>query len=205
MLLLPGRVFGTLGAILQLACCHQQIQPLSSHISLSPTQNNQVYILGSSRTGIAVITAALQTLGYKQILLGTPPVVSADHASDQGTFSVVSVELGIEEHSIMSPAAKFILPVEDDKITQIEYPNVEGFSDEQGFASGYQNYIRSVQDFFAQSDQEAKLLVFQIRKNSHRVGDDWPKLCQFLGLGYSVVERYRLRQFPQGHEEAWTL
>lgn len=149
------------------------------------------------------ISTALETLGYKQILPGTFPISSADQDSHQGTFRVVSVEFGIEKQNIMSPGAKFILPVGNDKITQIEYPNKEGLGDEQGSAS--QNCIHFVQDIFAQSNQEARLLVFQTTINSHRVGDDWSKLCQFLGLGYSVVERYRLRQFPEGHGGAWAL
>lgn len=203
MLLSPGHVFALLGAILQLASCHQQ--PLSSHTSAAPVRNNRIYILGSSQTGIAVISTALETLGYNRILPGDLPISSVDPASNQDTFSVLPMELEVEEHAIMSLGAKFILPVEYDNITQIKYSNVEGFGDEQGLASVYQNYTRSVHEFFAQSDQEPSLLEFQITKNSHRVGDDWFKLCQFLGLGYSVVERFRLRQFPQGHGKAWTI
>lgn len=195
MLLLRGHVLALFSAIAQLASCQHQIQPLSSHRLASTGQSNHVYILGNSRTGVAVITTALQTLGYKKILPGDIPAASADHSPNQGTFSVISVELGVEEYSIMSPGAKYILPVEDDNVLRVEYPNVEGFS-EQGFGSEYQNNRRSVHDYFAQSDHEANLLEFQITKNSDRVGDDWPRLCQFLGLGYSVVERYRLRQFP---------
>ncbi|OBT76331.1 hypothetical protein VF21_03324 [Pseudogymnoascus sp. 05NY08] len=105
----------------------------------------------------------------------------------------------------MSPGAKFILPVEYDSILRMEDPNAEGFGDEQGFPNPYQNYTRLIHDYFVQSEQEASLLEFHITKNSDSVGDDWPKLCQFLGLGYSVVERYRLRQFPDGHGVAWML
>lgn len=112
MLLLPGRVFALLGAILQLASCHQQA--LSSHTSAAPVRNNQVYILGSSRTGIAVISTSLKTLGYNQILPEDLPISSVDPASNQGTFSVLPVELGVEEHASMSLGAKFILPVEYD-------------------------------------------------------------------------------------------
>ncbi|KFY23156.1 hypothetical protein V493_06043 [Pseudogymnoascus sp. VKM F-4281 (FW-2241)] len=201
MLLLPGHVVALLGIILQLAWCQQQPRPLSSHTSASLVQNDRVYILGGSRTGIAVISTALQTLGYKKIIPGAIPISSADQASNQRTFSVVSIVSGIDEQSIMSPGAKFILPVEDDNIPQIEYSNGEGF----GGASAYQNYARSAQDVFVQLDREESLLVFQITKNSHRVGTDWPMLCHFLGLGYSTVERYRLKQFPMGHKGAWTL
>ncbi|KAL5354406.1 hypothetical protein ACLOAV_000495 [Pseudogymnoascus australis] len=134
------------------------------------------------------ISTALETLGFKQILPGTFPISSTDQYSNQGTFSVASVELGMEKQNIMSPGAKFILPVDNDMSTQIEYPNDEGLGDEQGFASAYQNYTSLVQDIFAQSNQEARLLVFQTTTISHRVGDDWPKLCQFLSLGYSIVD-----------------
>lgn len=195
MLLLRRHVLALLSAIAQLACCQHQIQPLSRDILASTVQSNHVYILGNSRTGVAAITTALQTLGYKKILPGDLPMDSADHSPNQATFSVISVELGVEEHSTMSPGAKYILPVEDDNFLRIEYPNGEGFG-EQGFGSEYQNYRRSVYDYFTQSDHEANLLEFQVTQNSDRVGDDWPKLCQFLGLGYSVVERHHLRQFP---------
>lgn len=203
MLLLPDHVFTLLGAILPLVCCQQHIKPLSTSASL--VQNNQVYVLGSSRTGIAAVSTALQTLGYEQILPGSLPIASADPASNEGTFSVLPVELGLEKHSIMSPGAKFILVVEDDSAMQIGYPNEEGFGGEQGYGGSSRNYIRSVQDSFAQSNNGARLLEFQITKNNDRVGEDWAKLCQFLGLGYSVVERYRLRQFPDGQKEARSL
>jgi len=197
MLLSPGHVFTLLGTILQLACCHQQLKPLSSHTpSASPVPANQVYILGSSRTGIAVISTALQTLGYKQIPPGDLPISSRDPTPNQGTFSLLSVELGIEKYSIMSPGAKFILLV--DNTMRIECPNEERFGAEQGYPKEYQNCARPVQDYFIQSGQDASLLEFHITSNSDRMADDWPKLCQFLGLGYSVVERYHLRQFPEG-------
>ncbi|KFY36805.1 hypothetical protein V494_04971 [Pseudogymnoascus sp. VKM F-4513 (FW-928)] len=194
MLLLRGHVVALIGTILQLACCHHQSQELSSHKSASlPVQ---VYIIGSSRTGIAVVSTALQTLGYKQMQPGGPPISSADQAFSHGTFGILSEELEIEEHSIMSSGAKFIFPVDlDDTVAQIQYINGgEGFGGEHGFASLYRSNPRSIRGFFAQSDQEANLLELRITKNSDRVGDDWPKLCQFLGLGYSVVERYRLRK-----------
>lgn len=206
MLLLPGHVFALLSAILQLACCHQQIQQVSSHtISTSPVRNNQVYIIGSSRTGTEAVSTALQTLGYKQIRPGYLPTSNDDQASNQGTFRVIYEVLGAEKHLTMLPGAKFILPVEYDNILQIEDQNGEGFGDEQGSPSPYQNYTCLVHDYFVQSQQEANLLEFHITKNSDRVGDDWPKLCQFLGLGYSIVERYRLRKFPDGHGEAGML
>lgn len=151
------------------------------------------------------VGTALKTLGYKQFRPGDLPTSNDDQASNQGTFGVVYEVMGAEKHIIISPGAKFILPVEYDNILQIEDQNGEGFGDEQGFPSPYQNYSRLVHDYFVQSGQEAILLEFHITKNSDRVGDDWPKLCQFLGVGYSIVERYRLRQFPDGHGETWMI
>jgi hypothetical protein len=222
MLLRPGHVFAILGAILgailPLVYYHRHILPLPSVKTASPVPHSQVYLLGSSRTGIAAISTALRTLGYRQIL---PPDVSINSRDSdsvaQDTFSVIASEFGVQGLSSISPSAKFIMPVEYDKAPQIDHSriqpserswldqsNEEGYGDDQGYAKSYQIYTSSIHDFFAQPDQEAKLLEFHVNKDSPSMGEDWSTLCKFLGLGYSVVERHRLRQFPKGREAVWT-
>ena len=36
-----------------------------------------------------------------------------------------------------------------------------------------------------------------IEDSEARMGDKWVRLCEFLGLDYSVVERLHLRDFPR--------
>ena len=50
-----------------------------------------------------------------------------------------------------------------------------------------------------ESDCEGQLLTMDISQPEVRMGNKWPKLCHFLGLGYSIVERLHLRDFPK-HE-----
>ena len=69
------------------------------------------------------------------------------------------------------PDAKFIVP-------HSEKPEVERF-------------------LFVDSERRARVLLMANGDSEGRVGDKWVRLCEFLGLGYSVVERLHLRDFPR--------
>lgn len=217
MLLLAGHVFVIFAAILPLACSQQHISSLPGSKTASPASNNQVYIVGSSRKGITAISTALRTLGYRQIL---PPAITIDDpdlaAVTEGTFSVISLEFEVHGLCSILPGVKFIVPVEDENASQIDYsqinrgdrgwPNKEAYGEDQGQPGPYRNLsslISLTHEFLAQSGGKPKVLEFQIKNDRHRMGDDWPTLCKFLGLGYSTVERLRLRKFPDGRKTVW--
>lgn len=46
------------------------------------------------------------------------------------------------------------------------------------------------------AEQEERLLALDLDARDGAVSEKWVQLSQFLGMGYSTVERLRLRQFP---------
>lgn len=53
-------------------------------------------------------------------------------------------------------------------------------------------------DAIALAEQEERLLALGVEEADDVVSEKWVQLSQFLGMGYSTVERLRLRQFPSG-------
>ncbi|KAH9909552.1 hypothetical protein F4778DRAFT_4206 [Xylariomycetidae sp. FL2044] len=60
-----------------------------------------------------------------------------------------------------------------------------------------EDYIESIRDYFNASKKSEQLLELPLHpSDSGLQSQSWVRLCEFLGLGYSVVERFNLWRFP---------
>lgn len=174
-----------------------------------------VYILMPSNPALAAVSAALNTLGYSHAEFdGTKgggiggPGVDLDPA----TFAVLEPGTAYMNISRDNPEARFILPAS----TAIDPGFWMGL-----FSKGRRRpdvdlrseNADSIRAFFAERERErervgestgtgtgsgaAQLLELDaFAPGSDAQAQTWVALCDFLGLGYSVVERLKLWHFP---------
>ncbi|KAI1761335.1 hypothetical protein GGR53DRAFT_506007 [Hypoxylon sp. FL1150] len=134
-----------------------------------------IYMLSTTEPALTSLSKALDTLGYMRADAG--PHTSNQTASPY-TYVEVSSSIQLEELSMSHPEAKFIIP--------------------RGKPSRSENDL-SIQQAQAPFDEE-KQHVFHLDVLSRKAAtqaDNWIHLCEFLGLGYSTVERLKLWHFPE--------
>lgn len=154
----------------------------------SPSQP-AVYILGLSQSSSAVLSQALDTLGYSG--------GGGSAATEEGAESYTELAVGDEymDIALVYPNAKFILPLEKEELSNDDVFWGKGQQSERSLNS---NYTRLVRDFFARRGLSQQLLELDVQSSKPSVGaEKWVALADFLGLGYSVVERLKLWQFPR--------
>ncbi|KAF2088722.1 hypothetical protein K490DRAFT_63936 [Saccharata proteae CBS 121410] len=209
-------MFPSLTSIVRLACVVASVTPLiaaSEHRSSTDSQEPlSVFVLGpSSSVQTSALNRALHRLGY-----------ASQAAPDQPTFTNIdsadfsnlrwSSDYALVADRVQN--AKFILPTSQREDTVTANANTANTKKRSTTGSppqsvqmsqlrlleieAYQNYTRSVHDFFSQSDREGQLLELSIDapEPDMVLGDKWVRLCEFLGLGYSIVERLKLKDFP---------
>lgn len=179
-----------------------------------------VYILGapsSSGNGeaaVARVGSALRTLGFPTTYL---PFLADDTGSTNATTyydhyaAIVSRE----------PGAKFILPADSSSLSESnwlrrllssprEKQRANGASLQPRSNANAHPHTLALRALFSQPAHSQQLLELRFDGNndadSHQSNSvalppseqlqAWEQLCDFLGLGYSVVERLKLRRFP---------
>lgn len=204
-------LFLTLLSVFPLSILSQATQPLSylSQQKSSP----YVVILGDGQSETTTLAIALRTLGYARVdKHGTyqlqPP---QDKGSNSSTYTALSSTLLYQDTVLSYPKAKFILPIREKcegRMRDAERRQpcahswlgslatyIERSDKRQGCDSW--GYIDSVRSYFEAKQLEGRLLIIAIDESREgRVDDKWEDLCKFLQLGYSTVERLRLRAFP---------
>lgn len=156
-----------------------------------------VYILETTQSATTTLSKALDTLGYRHL----------SHASNLGnqtalykTYVLISSHAQLAEIIRSQPEAKFILPRRT--------PTLKGRAswlwrqdDEDGQHSQLQSeedYIQSTRTLFSGEERSQGLLELEVLgQRTAAQAENWVLLCDFLGMGYSVVERLNLWHFPQ--------
>jgi hypothetical protein len=174
------------------SCLLSSMPTLASSLEFDKGSSRSLYVLGSSRSAVAM-NKALQMLGYS-------PVISNISSAEGGSTSLKyeNMMLAPNDTNLASRHLDYIsiLPCgieescDSDHSTQellkyeVAHYRIESHANpiEGGSRTGY---FRRVLKF----DIHAATRSAQAEK--------WVDLCQVLGLGYSVLERLHLKQFPQ--------
>ncbi|KAI0598882.1 hypothetical protein F4775DRAFT_163636 [Biscogniauxia sp. FL1348] len=161
-----------------------------------------IYVLMPNQASTSAVADALSTLGYSRT--EDAPLYFGDHAarSDPNAYTVLSAGNEYMNISQRNPEAKFILPVgrgSSSRAQQQPWPLKTMFRDGRPAvtAAAADEYAESVRDFFSRADASRQLLELDVHApKSAMQAQTWVTLCDFLGLGYSVVERLKLWRFP---------
>ncbi len=181
----------------------------------SPSIASPVFLLGPSKPGTASLRTALHTLGYSPTMFAdsppanfsaAPSIANFDHSDDKSV-----VELGCRqsyaELAVRYPSAKFILTLDEVTLRFLDgttlgsnslRPKDDALENSCQDANQDRTYVLSLRAFFSRFDQENRVLEIVIDDELEADdGERWVRLCRFLGLGYSIVERKRLKTFPK--------
>ncbi|KAF2813055.1 uncharacterized protein BDZ99DRAFT_517345 [Mytilinidion resinicola] len=188
---------------------HAPIVLSSSAVSTPPTTDKMppIILLKTTTTSTVPLRNALALLGYEQLAIST----ITRNSTRQQTYDTEGEKLFVELHwaidddfatlASLYPSARFILPVPEHPA---ESSRARKWARRATGASvsnlvekleAYQ-YAASVRNYFHDCNEETRLLEVKNGWLGDRSGDCWVQLCEFLGMGYSVVERMKLRKFP---------
>lgn len=165
---------------------------------LAQAASAAVYVLMPSDPAMTAMSSALNTLGYSysESITGANGV---DLSLDPRAYAILSRGLTYQNISRDNPEARFILP----SFTADSQSWLSLLSQDQRVGKDVQSDdVESVRAFFADMGDTGRgasqLLELDIfAQDSHTQAQNWVTLCDFLGLGYSVVERLKLWRFPQ--------
>ncbi|QSZ36326.1 hypothetical protein DSL72_007452 [Monilinia vaccinii-corymbosi] len=173
-----------------------------------------IFILSNHAPSTSALETALQTLGYTYIsphaLNGSSPQLRTH------TFTKLPITAAFNDLTMQYPNTKFIVPVSSAQKDE----DREGDWERRLYANSWLTHLaawsglsKSASDIesvrvtgTAQGEQlnptkrslerEGRLLEIALDEQESHRGETWLRLCQFLDLGYSVVERLNLKEFP---------
>ncbi|KAJ2993931.1 hypothetical protein NUW58_g1692 [Xylaria curta] len=157
-----------------------------------------VYVLMPNSPILTALSSVFNTLGYSHSELAISVSSNAALEVDQRplTYTILAPGAAYKNISRADPSAKFILP-----ITRSTVSSWFGLLQTQiGQELQSDEYTDSIRAFFAdKTSSDGKPRLFELDvfpAESHTQAETWVALCDFLGLGYSIVERLKLWQFP---------
>ncbi|KAI0490333.1 hypothetical protein F4859DRAFT_457805 [Xylaria cf. heliscus] len=159
-----------------------------------------VYILMPSNPALTAVSSALNTLGYRY---SESTASSSDLGLDPSTYAVLDPGTALYKNiSRDNPSARFILPATTKPGDDSNYWLGAFFQERQVEEGLRHDSADSIRAFFAETEDAgqgaSQLLELDVfAPGSHDQAQTWVALCDFLGLGYSVVERLKLWHFPQ--------
>ncbi|KAI0868452.1 hypothetical protein GGS24DRAFT_506774 [Hypoxylon argillaceum] len=162
-----------------------------------------VYILMPSDPALTALSSALNTLGYRHSAsIGSSG--APDLGLDPRTFAVLEPGAAYRNISRDNPGTRFILPAGAAAAADDAYYSwLRVFSQgRQGRAKDGPSDSAAVRAFSAEMEKEdaggrGASWFLELDVFARDQAQIWVELCDFLGLGYSVVERLRLWRFPQ--------
>ncbi|KAF2963524.1 hypothetical protein GQX73_g10041 [Xylaria multiplex] len=164
---------------------------------LAQAASPAVYIFMPSNTALTVMSSALNTLGYSYA--ESTATGDVDLGLDPSTYTILAPGTEYRNISQHNPGARFILPT----FTKGSYSWLGVFSQEERVSQDLRSDdTDSIRSFFADMEEAGSgtsqlLELDMFSYDSHTQAQTWVTLCDFLGLGYSVVERLKLWRFPQ--------
>ncbi|KAI1104850.1 hypothetical protein F4804DRAFT_168619 [Jackrogersella minutella] len=164
--------------------------------------SSPVFILKTTHPATTALSKALDTLGYSRL-------VSGSDSHNQGTVTTTYVEVTsdtqLTEIAKSHPEARFIIPRGSSRRIGDGLAGI-GSMWRKRDASLEQESVRSLAEegdvwlahsFFSEKDLDGILELDVLALEKGVQAENWVRLCDFLGMGYSVVERLGLWRFPQ--------
>ncbi|KAI1214646.1 uncharacterized protein F4807DRAFT_4666 [Annulohypoxylon truncatum] len=179
----------------------------TNHATTSASQ--PIFVLKTSQTATSVLSKALGKLGYihQEARQGNYSASSTPNINaNTNTYVEVTSDAQLLEISRAHPEAKFIIPSGSQLFSASEDGAPGSWWGRQRasgaeLVGGEGGGIWFAQDFLSEKNENEKLDevleldVLALEKGAQ--AENWVRLCDFLGLGYSVVERLSLWHFPQ--------
>ncbi|KAI4864670.1 hypothetical protein F4820DRAFT_423042 [Hypoxylon rubiginosum] len=183
---------------------------LASGIHASATADHRhdatlppIYILKSTPPAMTSLGKALDTLGY--ISVDTQSGLS-NQTSSAYTYVEISSETQLLEVARSHPEAKFIVPR--------GRPRSRGRGDWSRMCAAWwiggtcydqksleliddEDHIQQALTYFPEEKRRHVFLLDVFSRDPATQAENWINLCQFLGMGYSTVERLKLWHFPE--------
>ncbi|PQE26938.1 hypothetical protein CJF31_00003666 [Rutstroemia sp. NJR-2017a BVV2] len=178
----------------------------STQLNTPQSQQPSIFILGDHASHTAALGIALQTLGYTHTVLNSSfPELSTHTYTELPTASIPN------DLMIQYPNSKFILPVTSSPKPDSQLGRRPCANSWLGLLAAWKPDSKPIvsddEEKNAQHEQlrrsleRGRLLEIALdERESHR-GEKWLMLCDFLDLGYSVVERLKLKEFPTVREQ----
>jgi len=138
-----------------------------------------VFIVDSGLAGTSVLRDVLKVLDVVE--------VRGSHMSSSPEKTFRDLPGDVQHRDVVSrcPNAKFLLAIEKSAFLDISLDDSK---------------IRAPPNFtqtpLVSGVDRSKVLEIELGGAEKHAGATWEKLCRFLGLGYSVLERKGLREFP---------
>ncbi|KAI1109362.1 hypothetical protein F5Y14DRAFT_432769 [Nemania sp. NC0429] len=186
------------------------LQAFFAGLVLAQTIPPSVYVLMPNNPTLRALSSALHILGFSGSELDVS--LSASSSSSGGsaapdigqkqslTYTILPPGTTYQNISRADPSARFILPITRSTASSSWFG---GFfqSPLLGHESQSDEDTDSIRAFFADkafSDGKPRLFELDVfPTESHAQAETWVALCDFLGLGYSIVERLKLWRFPE--------
>lgn len=177
-------------------------------------QHPSIFILSDHASSTSALGNALQTLGYTHISSET--LNSSSPQLSTHTFTELSTNAASNELLLQYPNTKFIVPV-----SSASKENRETGVERRPCANSWLTHLAAWSKLLAEPaseinakeeieiaqhekldsirsslESEGRLLEIILDEREKHRGEKWLRLCKFLNLGYSVVERLNLKEFP---------
>ncbi|KAI1414586.1 hypothetical protein F5Y13DRAFT_188252 [Hypoxylon sp. FL1857] len=166
--------------------------------------SSPVYILKTSEPATVALSKALDTLGYTRQGSKSNSNVNGQIASSNAYIEVTS-DAQLTEISAAYPEAKFIVPQGSRLPAGRADPPGLGTAlwglgvdveEQQQQQEPFQHFWAN-HTFFEERRVQGLLELDVLALESGAQAENWVALCEFLGMGYSVVERLGLWRFPK--------
>ncbi|KAI0883199.1 uncharacterized protein GGS22DRAFT_168102 [Annulohypoxylon maeteangense] len=175
----------------------------TNHAATTSSPSAPIFVLRTTQTATSVLGKALSKLGY---IHQDSRQGNSTAASNTNTYVEVSSDAQLLEITKSHPEAKFIIP-RGSRLGEEGLGRTWWWGRESGGGAEMVMTTTTMGDgrgtWFAQAFTEKRigddgileLDVLALEKGAQ--AENWVRLCDFLGLGYSVVERFGLWHFPQ--------
>ncbi|KAM3064826.1 hypothetical protein ACMFMG_010464 [Clarireedia jacksonii] len=178
----------------------------STQINTPQSQQPAIFILGDHASHTAAVGTALRTLGYTHTVLNDSfPQLSTHTYTELPTASIPN------DLTIQYPNSKFILPITSTSKSDSQFERRPCANSWLGLLAAWKSDSRpnvsgdlennAQHEQLRRSLERGRLLEIALDERESRRGEKWLMLCEFLDLGYSVVERLKLKEFPSVREE----
>ncbi|KAF7861781.1 hypothetical protein EAF04_007664 [Stromatinia cepivora] len=178
-------------------------------------QHPSIFILSDHASSTSALGNALQTLGYTHISSET--LNSSLPQLSTHTFTELPTNAASNELLLQYPNTKFIVPVSSASKEENRAIDLE----RRPCANSWLTHLAAWSKLLAKPaseieakeaieiaqheqldsvrislEKEGRLLGISLDERENYRGEKWLRLCKFLDLGYSVVERLNLKEFP---------
>ncbi|KAI1452706.1 hypothetical protein F4805DRAFT_446366 [Annulohypoxylon moriforme] len=168
------------------------------HTATTSSSPAPIFVLKTTHTATSVLSKALSKLGYIHQDPNTSRQSNYTSNIEANTYVEVTSDTQLLEIANLHPEAKFIIPRGSRLSASSSWWGSELMTTREASSGSGGGGSWFAQPFVSEKEEVNGILeldVLALEKGAQ--AENWVRLCDFLGLGYSVVERFGLWHFPQ--------